>query len=171
MGGNQTSERGTAGARASGGRHRRHVHGTQQVGGSAWVGARGRFRVGVEGLRAVAILAMVLYHAGPGAAGGGYVGVDIFYVLSGFPITGLLWAELGRTGRPSFALLYARRARRLLPAAMLMVATMVALLAALPAAVVLSPLVGLAGLVLILAAVIVVETTRYAQIRRNLRGT
>jgi peptidoglycan/LPS O-acetylase OafA/YrhL len=116
------------------------------------VGARGRFRAGVEGLRAVAILAVVLYHAGLGAAGGGYLGVDIFYVLSGFLITGLLWGELGHTGRLSFALFYARRARRLLPAAMLVVATMVALLAALPAAVVLPPLVGLAGLVLILAA-------------------
>jgi peptidoglycan/LPS O-acetylase OafA/YrhL len=67
------------------------------------------------------ILAVVLYHAGLRAAGGGYVGVDIFYVLSGFLITGLLWEELRQTGRVSLASFYARRARRLLPAAMLVV--------------------------------------------------
>jgi peptidoglycan/LPS O-acetylase OafA/YrhL len=91
------------------------------------VGARDRFRADVEGLRAVAILAVVLYHAGLGAAGGGYVGVDVFYVLSGFLITGLLWREVWQTGRLSFASFYASRARRLLPAAMLVVvATVVA---------------------------------------------
>ena len=143
------------GVRASGGRHRRHVHGTKQVGGSAWVSARGRFRAGVEGLRAVAILAVVLYHAGLGAAGGGYVGVDIFLRAAGLSDHGPV---VGRAGAHRTAvvrlvrLVYARRARRLLPAAMLVVATMVALLVALPAAVVLPPLVGLAGLVLTLAA-------------------
>jgi peptidoglycan/LPS O-acetylase OafA/YrhL len=91
------------------------------------VGARDRFRADVEGLRAVAILAVVLYHAGLGAADGGYVGVDVFYVLSGFLITGLLWREVRQTGRLSFASFYASRARRLLPAAMLVVvATVVA---------------------------------------------
>ncbi|HZD67573.1 MAG TPA: acyltransferase family protein, partial [Actinomycetes bacterium] len=83
--------------------------------------ARERFRADVEGLRAVAILAVVLYHAGLGATGGGYVGVDVFYVLSGFLITGLLWDELRQTGGLSFASFYARRARRLLPAALLVV--------------------------------------------------
>src|SRR5262249_54912752 len=53
---------------------------------------------------------------------GGYVGVDVFYVVSGFLITGLLWRELTETGRVRFASFYARRARRLLPAAMLVLA-------------------------------------------------
>jgi peptidoglycan/LPS O-acetylase OafA/YrhL len=61
--------------------------------------ARDGFRADVEGLRAVAVLAVVAYHAGIGAAGGGFVGVDVFYVLSGFLITGLLWEELQATGR------------------------------------------------------------------------
>jgi peptidoglycan/LPS O-acetylase OafA/YrhL len=65
------------------------------------VGTRDRFRADVEGLRAVAILAVVLYHAGLRVVGGGYVGVDVFYVLSGFLITRLLWEELRQTGRAS----------------------------------------------------------------------
>jgi SGNH domain (fused to AT3 domains) len=64
----------------------------------AWVGARDRFRADVEGLRAVAILAVLLYHAGLRPAAGGYVGVDAFYVVSGFLITGLVWDELRATG-------------------------------------------------------------------------
>jgi peptidoglycan/LPS O-acetylase OafA/YrhL len=67
-----------------------------------------RFRTDVEGLRAVAVLAVVAYHAGLGAVGGGYVGVDIFYVLSGFLITGRLWEELQGTGRLQLAAFYAR---------------------------------------------------------------
>jgi peptidoglycan/LPS O-acetylase OafA/YrhL len=86
-----------------------------------------RFRADVEGLRAVAVLAVVAYHAGLGWVGGGFVGVDVFYVVSGFLITGLLWDELRDTGRLRFAAFYARRARRLLPAAALvLVVTVVA---------------------------------------------
>ena len=84
--------------------------------------ARGGFRSDVEGLRAVALLAVVAYHAGVGLVGGGFVGVDVFYVLSGFLITGLLWAELEGTGRLRLGAFYARRARRLLPAAVLVLA-------------------------------------------------
>src|SRR3712207_6016019 len=73
-------------------------------------------RADIEGLRAVAILVVLAYHAGLGLAGG-YVGVDVFFVVSGFLITGLLWNELGRCGSVSFTAFYARRARRLLPAA------------------------------------------------------
>jgi peptidoglycan/LPS O-acetylase OafA/YrhL len=91
------------------------------------------FRPDIEGLRAVAVVAVVLYHAHVRALSGGYVGVDVFYVISGFLITDLLWRELGRDGRVSFAGFYARRARRLLPAAMLvLVVTVVASLAWLP---------------------------------------
>src|SRR5829696_6968816 len=71
------------------------------------------FRGDVEGLRAVAVLAVLLYHAQAPAGGGG------FFVLSGFLITGLLWRELSETGRLAFGSFYARRARRLLPAAVL----------------------------------------------------
>jgi peptidoglycan/LPS O-acetylase OafA/YrhL len=87
---------------------------------------RGGFRVDVEGLRAVAVLAVVAYHAGVDAVGGGFVGVDVFYVLSGFLITGLLWEELRGTGRLRLGAFYARRARRLLPAAVLVVVVTVA---------------------------------------------
>ncbi|MDP9420063.1 MAG: acyltransferase [Actinomycetota bacterium] len=76
-----------------------------------------RHRPDIEGLRGLAILAVVLYHAG--LLSGGYVGVDVFFVLSGFLITGLLWRELEESGTISLVSFYARRARRLLPAAVL----------------------------------------------------
>jgi peptidoglycan/LPS O-acetylase OafA/YrhL len=76
-----------------------------------------RFRPDLEGLRAVAVVLVLLYHAKVPGFAGGYVGVDVFFVLSGFLITGLLYDELHSTGRISFANFYARRARRLLPAA------------------------------------------------------
>ena len=82
---------------------------------------RERFRGDVEGLRALAVLGVVLYHAHVGILGGGFAGVDVFFVISGYLITGLLWGELRREGRISFAGFYARRARRLLPAAILVV--------------------------------------------------
>ena len=74
----------------------------------------------------MAVLAVVVYHAGLGVVGGGFVGVDVFYVLSGFLITGLLWDELQRTGRLRFGAFYARRARRLLPAAVVVLVVTVA---------------------------------------------
>ncbi len=77
------------------------------------------FRPDLEGLRAVAILLVVLYHAAIGPFAGGFIGVDVFYVLSGFLITGILLRELRTTGRISLPAFYARRARRLLPAAAL----------------------------------------------------
>jgi peptidoglycan/LPS O-acetylase OafA/YrhL len=89
--------------------------------------ADGRFRPDVEGLRAVAVVAVVLYHAGFGLVRGGYVGVDVFFVISGFLITRQLLGDLETHGRVRFAAFYARRARRLLPAAALVtVATLVA---------------------------------------------
>ncbi|CAA9294203.1 MAG: O-antigen acetylase, partial [uncultured Corynebacteriales bacterium] len=84
--------------------------------------ARPGFRPDVEGMRAVAVLAVLAHHAGVGAAAGGFVGVDVFFVLSGFLITGLLWSELAGTGRVRLAAFWARRARRLLPAAALVLA-------------------------------------------------
>ncbi len=77
------------------------------------------FRPDVEGLRAIAILAVVLYHAGVPWTPGGFVGVDIFFVISGFLITGLLLRDRGKPIRQSLATFYARRVRRILPAAVL----------------------------------------------------
>jgi peptidoglycan/LPS O-acetylase OafA/YrhL len=77
------------------------------------------FRTDIEGLRAVAVVLVVAFHARLAAIAGGYIGVDVFYVISGFLITGLLVDELERTGSIRFLAFYARRARRLLPMAML----------------------------------------------------
>jgi peptidoglycan/LPS O-acetylase OafA/YrhL len=85
------------------------------------------FRSDIEGLRAVAVLLVVLAHAGVPLLAGGYVGVDVFFVISGFLITSLLSRELERTGRISIPRFYARRAVRLLPAAaVVLIATLVA---------------------------------------------
>lgn len=74
------------------------------------------FRADIEGLRAVAVLAVVLFHAGLPGVSGGYVGVDVFFVISGFLITGLLWREVSGAGTVRLGRFYGARARRLLPA-------------------------------------------------------
>jgi peptidoglycan/LPS O-acetylase OafA/YrhL len=84
--------------------------------------SQGRFRADIEGLRAVAVLMVLLYHAGVPWAGGGFAGVDVFFVISGFLITGLLVAEGRREGRIDLVGFWARRARRLLPASALVLA-------------------------------------------------
>lgn len=95
--------------------------------------AEGGFRADIQGLRALAVVLVVLYHAGLPFFAGGYVGVDVFFVISGYLITSLLWREVERTGRARFAAFYGRRARRLLPVAMLVLAfTMAASAALLP---------------------------------------
>jgi peptidoglycan/LPS O-acetylase OafA/YrhL len=76
---------------------------------------------GIDGLRALAVVLVVLYHVLPGAFPGGGLGVDIFFVLSGFLITGLLLDERTRTGRIRLGAFWARRARRLVPALVLVV--------------------------------------------------
>ena len=76
----------------------------------------GGFRGDIEGLRAVAVIMVLLYHAGAPFLPGGFVGVDVFFVISGFLITALLIKELTATGTISLPRFYARRARRLLPA-------------------------------------------------------
>jgi peptidoglycan/LPS O-acetylase OafA/YrhL len=73
------------------------------------------YRADVDGLRAVAVLAVVVFHAFPGRVHGGFVGVDIFFVISGFLISGIVFRSL-QTGRFRFADFYARRARRIFPA-------------------------------------------------------
>jgi peptidoglycan/LPS O-acetylase OafA/YrhL len=79
------------------------------------------FRQDIQGLRALAVLLVILDHAKIGPFHGGFVGVDVFFVISGFLITGLLVSEAERTGRASLLGFYARRARRILPAATLVI--------------------------------------------------
>jgi len=81
-----------------------------------WV-ATGGHRDDLQGMRAVAVLLVVFAHAHVGFLHGGFVGVDVFFVLSGFLITGLLLSEAVTTGAVSLANFYGRRARRILPAA------------------------------------------------------
>jgi peptidoglycan/LPS O-acetylase OafA/YrhL len=81
------------------------------------MGARGlRYMPALDGLRACAVLAVMLYHADVAWVRGGYFGVDAFFVLSGFLITSLLLGEWNATGRINLRAFWARRARRLLPA-------------------------------------------------------
>ena len=85
------------------------------------------FRPDIEGLRAVAVMAVVLFHAGIPGIQGGFIGVDVFFVISGFLITGLLWRQVGTSGTVSLRKFWAARARRLLPASALVgVVTMIA---------------------------------------------
>jgi peptidoglycan/LPS O-acetylase OafA/YrhL len=78
----------------------------------------GRFAhlAGLDGLRAIAVLAVLAYHAGLDQAQGGFLGVEVFFVISGYLITALLLAEHRRTGRIDPVRFWLRRARRLLPA-------------------------------------------------------
>jgi peptidoglycan/LPS O-acetylase OafA/YrhL len=80
--------------------------------------APSRFRPDIEALRAIAVVAVVAYHAGVPGFDGGFVGVDVFFVISGFLITGQMLRDADGPGF-RFAEFYARRARRLLPAATL----------------------------------------------------
>ncbi len=84
------------------------------------------FRPDVEGLRALAVLLVVLFHADIPGITGGFVGVDVFFVISGFVITGLLLRERATSGRTSIIRFYARRMRRILPAATLVILVTVA---------------------------------------------
>ncbi|RLT21664.1 MAG: acyltransferase, partial [Candidatus Aquidulcis sp.] len=79
------------------------------------------FRPDLEGLRGVAVAAVVLFHSGFSTFSGGFLGVDAFFVLSGFFITSLITREIFETAQFSFARFYARRIRRLLPAVVVVV--------------------------------------------------
>ncbi|GGK73633.1 acyltransferase family protein [Ornithinimicrobium pekingense] len=76
------------------------------------------FRTDIEGMRAIAVFGVMLWHAGVPLLPGGFVGVDVFFVVSGFLMTALLLEEARARGRIDLGRFYARRARRLLPAAL-----------------------------------------------------
>jgi peptidoglycan/LPS O-acetylase OafA/YrhL len=123
---------------------------------------RRRFRKDIEGLRAVAIVAVVLYHAHVGAFPGGYVGVDVFFVISGYLITDHLWREVQERRGLSFGNFYARRIRRLLPASFLVLAA-----TAIASAVILPPLTARATLKDGVACALYVGNYRFALLQTN----
>ena len=84
---------------------------------SATVGTSIGFRADIQGLRAIAVLLVVIYHIWPSRLTGGFVGVDVFFVISGFLMTAVLLKNPPRSGR-GFADFWARRIRRLVPAAL-----------------------------------------------------
>ncbi len=93
-----------------------------EVGTEATRGTRARdpsahYRPYLDGMRTVAVYLVVAYHCGLGLASGGFIGVDVFFVLSGFLVTQLLVRDLATDGRVRLARFYARRVRRILPAA------------------------------------------------------
>ena len=81
---------------------------------------------GLDGLRALAVMGVLLYHADLGWTPGGFLGVEVFFVISGYLITSLLLAEWNRRGSISFKAFWLRRARRLLPALFLVIGTTLA---------------------------------------------
>ena len=81
--------------------------------------AGSNFRPDIQGIRAIAVTLVLACHASIPWAKGGFIGVDVFYVLSGFLITGLVVREVEKTGKVSIRNFYARRAKRLLPMAAL----------------------------------------------------
>ncbi|WP_134765798.1 acyltransferase family protein [Nocardioides sp. 1609] len=102
------------------------------VGDTGTVSGRAQ-RLDIQGLRALAVGLVLVYHLWPNRLGGGFVGVDVFFVISGFLIGGHLLAELGSTGRIRLGRFWARRARRLLPASLLVLAAVtVAVLTVVP---------------------------------------
>ncbi|WP_180357732.1 acyltransferase [Streptomyces sp. NP160] len=112
-------------------RGRRAARRAPDGGRPAPAGTGAAFRPDVEGLRAVALGLVLLFHVGVPGSGGGRLGVDVFFVISGFLITGLLVREVERTGRVGLAAFYARRARRILPAAVVVLLVALATTAAL----------------------------------------
>lgn len=84
------------------------------------------YRPDIDGLRAIAVLAVVLYHFGIGRLDGGFVGVDVFFVISGFLITGIIQREIEQ-GKFTFVGFYERRIRRIFPALFFMLAATLAL--------------------------------------------
>jgi peptidoglycan/LPS O-acetylase OafA/YrhL len=97
------------------------------------LGAANKYRPDIDGLRAVAVMAVVLFHSGVRSLSGGYVGVDVFFVISGYLITGYIDQRIS-VGKFSILEFYERRVRRILPALffLLLVAFVFAYLVLLP---------------------------------------
>src|SRR5688572_13217073 len=99
------------------------------LGGGSWApastgsgaAAHAKYRPDIDGLRAVAVLPVLFYHLGISLTPGGFVGVDIFFVISGYLITSLISAEM-HEGTYSIRSFYVRRARRIFPALFFMCA-------------------------------------------------
>ena len=83
------------------------------------------YRPQLDGIRALAVVAVIAFHLGYGWIPGGFVGVDVFFVLSGYLITGLLLTEAAERGTIALGRFYARRARRLLPASLLVLVAVI----------------------------------------------
>src|SRR5262249_7819904 len=98
------------------------LHTGREIPDSSARRGHGGYRADIEGLRGVAVVLVVLFHAGVWGMRGGVTGVDVFFVLSRYLITDLPVREVERTGTISFVKFYARRTRRLLPAAVLVLA-------------------------------------------------
>jgi hypothetical protein len=90
------------------------------MGSTSQLSIRGRHVPALDGVRALAIIGVIAYHLGAGWASGGFLGVDLFFVLSGFLITSLLVEERVGSGSIRLGAFWARRARRLLPGLLLM---------------------------------------------------
>ena len=88
--------------------------------------ARRKFLPEIQALRALAVLMVVAYHLEPRWLPGGFVGVDVFFVISGFLITGHMLREVERTGTLSLRNFWAARVRRILPAALLTIVVVLA---------------------------------------------
>jgi peptidoglycan/LPS O-acetylase OafA/YrhL len=91
-------------------------HAAPRSGGAKPKDGRG-FRLDIQGLRAIAVTLVVIYHISPTALPGGFVGVDVFFVISGYLITGHLWRGYAGSGKVALVDFWGRRARRLVPAA------------------------------------------------------
>src|SRR4051812_33185462 len=98
---------------------------TAQMKPEVFLHAKENYRPDIDGLRAFAVLAVVLYHAFPKAVQGGYVGVDVFFVISGFLISSILLREMAEE-RFSLANFYGRRIRRIFPALAVCLASVLA---------------------------------------------
>lgn len=93
-----------------------------RITGDARLGSEPRTQPDIQLLRAIAVLSVVVFHLSPAVLPGGYVGVDVFFVISGYLITSHLVRQATATGRIDLPAFWARRARRLLPAALLVLA-------------------------------------------------
>ena len=89
------------------------------------ISSKPEYRPDIDGLRAIAVGAVVAYHTGIPGFVGGFTGVDVFFVISGYLITGLLLLDIERFGRVRILEFYARRVRRILPTLVLVVLTTV----------------------------------------------